>query len=106
MTRISRISTPRATLFAIALITVVMLTFGAFSAEEAAGASAPGGVSALAGEPAAKAGECQPPTSPQPGRAAAEQRAGALPLARELASPCPHALTQGKTQAFTGTETE
>ncbi|MCY3812404.1 MAG: hypothetical protein OXH15_11465 [Gammaproteobacteria bacterium] len=49
MTRISRISTPRATLFAIALITVVMLTFGAFSAEEAAG------VGVLAGEPAADA---------------------------------------------------
>ena len=47
MTRISRISTPRATLFAIALITVVMLTFGAFSAEEAVGV--------LAGEPAADA---------------------------------------------------
>lgn len=75
MTRISRISTPRATLFAIALITVVMLTFGAFSAEEAAGAGAPGGVGVLAGEPAATAGESQPPK----------------------ASPCPHAPSQGET---------
>ena len=75
MTRISRISTPRATLFAIALLTVVMLTFGAFSAEEAAGAGAPGRVGVLAGEAAATAGECQPP----------------------VASPCPHAPTQGAT---------
>ena len=100
MTRISRISTPRATLFAIALITVVMLTFGAFSAEEAAGASAPGGVSVLAGEPATNAGECQTPTSPQPGSARG------VPLARELVPPCPHAASQGETQAFTDTETE
>lgn len=104
MTRISRISTPRATLFAIALITVVMLTFGAFSAEEAAGA--PEGISVLAGEPVTN-GECQPPTSPQPGSArAAERRAGAVPLAREAVPPCPHAASQGETQAFTGTETE
>lgn len=88
MTRISRISTPRATLFAIALITVVMLTFGAFSAEEAAGASAPGGTGGLVGEPAINAGECQPP-SPQPGSARG------VPLARELAPPCP--LAQGAT---------
>ena len=69
MTRISRISTPRATLFAIALLTVVMLTFGAFSAEEPASAGA------LAGEPAAAAGECQPP----------------------MARPCPLAPSQGGT---------
>ena len=96
MTRISRISTPRATLFAIALITVVMLTFGAFSAEEAAGTNAPGGVSALAGEPATNAGECQPPTSPQPGSAMA------VPLARESVPPCPLAPVQGETHAVTG----
>lgn len=82
MTRISRISTPRATLFAIALITVVMLTFGAFSAEEAAGTSAPGGVSVLAGEPASNAGECQP----------------------HMAPPCP--LAQGEPHAVTGNTTE
>lgn len=97
MTRISRISTPRATLFAIALITVVMLTFGAFS-EEAAGTSAPGGVSVLAGEPASNAGECQPHMSPQPGGARG------VPLAREVAPPCP--LAQGEAHAVTGTTTE
>ena len=69
MTRISRISTPRATLFAIALLTVVMLTFGAFSAEEAASAGV------VAGEAPATAGECQPP----------------------LASPCPYAPSLGET---------
>ena len=69
MTRISRISTPRATLFAIALLTVVMLTFGSFSAEEAAS------VGVLAGEAAATTGECQPP----------------------MASPCPHTPSQGET---------
>lgn len=107
MTRISRISTPRATLFAIALITVVMLTFGAFSAEEAAGVSAPEGVSALAGEAVANAGECQPPTSPQPRSAPTAKRwAGAVPLARELVPPCPRAASQGETPAFTDTETE
>lgn len=79
MTRISRISTPRATLFAIALITVVMLTFGAFSAEETAGAGAPVGVGVLAGEPAADA---------------------------TIVLPCPLTAVQGETQAFTGTETE
>ena len=62
-------ATPRATLFAIALLTVVMLTFGAFSAEEAAS------VGVLAGEPEATAGECQPP----------------------MASPCPHAPSRGET---------
>ena len=98
MTRISRISTPRATLFAIALITVVMLTFGAFSAEETAGTSAPGGVSVLAGEPATNAGECQPHMSPQPGSARG------VPLARELAPPCP--LAQGEPHAVTGNTTE
>ena len=76
MTRISRISTPRATLFAIALITVVMLTFGAFSAEETAG------VNVLVGEPATNAGD---------------------PLA-PMAPPCPSA--QGGTHAVTGTTTE
>lgn len=69
MTRISRISAPRATLFAIALLTVVMLTFGAFSAEEAAS------VGVLAGDPAATVGECRP----------------------VVASPCRHAPPQGET---------
>ena len=78
MTRISRISTPRATLFAIALITVVMLTFGAFSAEEAARAGA--GVSTLAGEPETTPGECQPPLVP----------------------PCPLAPARRDTHAATG----
>ena len=76
MTRISRISTPRATLFAIALITVVMLTFGAFSAEEGARA----GVGTLAGEPETTSGECQPPLVP----------------------PCPPAPARRDTHAATG----
>ena len=84
MTRISRISTPRATLFAIALITVVMLTFGAFSAEEAAGAGAHGDVSVLAGAPATNVGECEPPIVP----------------------PCPKTAAQGHAHAVASVETE
>lgn len=84
MTRISRISTPRATLFAFALITVVMLTFGAFSAEEAAGAGAPAGVSVLAGEPATNVGECERPVVP----------------------PCPLAAAAGEAHAVTRSATQ
>ena len=67
MTRISRISNPRATLCAVALLTAVMLTLGAFSADPAS-AAVP-----LAGETAAAAAECQP--------------AAAL--------PCPYAISDG-----------
>ena len=52
MTRISRFSNPRATLLAVALLTAVMLVFGAFSAEATREAG-------VAGQAAADASTCQ-----------------------------------------------
>ena len=58
MTRISRISNPRATLCAVVLLTAVMLAFGAFSANE------PTAYMPLAGDSPAAAAECRPVAAP------------------------------------------
>lgn len=72
MIRISRISNPRATLTAIALLTVVMLTIGAFSAEETVAGAV------LAGESVSTAGPCQ----------------------RAPEHPCPHTAIPGAADAI------
>ena len=73
MTRISRISAPRATGLAFALLTAVMLAFAAMVSDGATGDAA------LAGQTSAAARECEPAEQP----------------------PCPHAASQVTVDAAT-----
>lgn len=74
MTRISRISAPRATALAFALLTVVMLALAAMVSDGATGDAA------LAGHTSAAARECEPAEQP----------------------PCPHAASQVTVDAAAG----
>ena len=79
MTRISRISSPRATLFAFALLAIVMLAFGAFSAAsfEVTPVFEVGGEATVAGRHSTPATEC-----------------------RAIRPPCPHAARPSTVSAI------